>query len=231
MNNYSFFGYHPLSRVIIVTGHYGSGKTNVALNLAYALRERGEKVTVVDFDIVNPYFRAADDIKTMEKLGITAVIPEYANTNVDVPSLPPDIFAVFESDGYVIFDVGGDDDGAAALGMYRAYFQRKGYELLYVINKYRPLTEQSSDALELLRDIERSSRLKCTAIVNNSNIGEATEKASLYDSQYFARKISGDSGLPIAFSASFEREDLKKPDGELLIMKNVTKRAWDAGGE
>ena len=107
---------------IVVVGHYGSGKTEFALNLAFKLKEMGEKVTIVDLDIVNPYFRTKDAEKELIEAGIDIIAPVYANTNVDVPALPPNIYAAFEKEGYVIFDVGGDDDGATVLGRFKGQF-------------------------------------------------------------------------------------------------------------
>ena len=125
---------HSLQKRIVVVGHYGSGKTEFSLNLAFRLREQGEKVTIVDLDVVNPYFRTADAVKELKAQGIRVIVPEYANTNVDVPALPPDIFAAFETEGTVIFDVGGDDDGAIVLGRFFSRFQETPYDMLGAVS-------------------------------------------------------------------------------------------------
>ena len=159
---------------IVVVGHYGSGKTEFALNLAFKLRETGEKVTIVDLDIVNPYFRTKDAEKELTEAGIEIIAPVYANTNVDVPALPPNIYAAFEKEGYVIFDVGGDDDGATVLGRFKGQFDAAEYDMIGVVNTKRPLTTTSEEIVESLAAIERVSRLKFTGIVNNTNISDET---------------------------------------------------------
>lgn len=159
---------------IVVVGHYGSGKTEFALNLAFKLKEMGEKVTIVDLDIVNPYFRTKDAEKELTESGIDIIAPVYANTNVDVPALPPNIYAAFEKEGYVIFDVGGDDDGATVLGRFKGQFDASEYDMLGVVNTKRPLTTTKEEIVESLSAIERVSRLKFTGIINNTNISVET---------------------------------------------------------
>ncbi len=159
---------------IVVVGHYGSGKTEFALNLSFKLRETGEKVTIVDLDIVNPYFRTKDAEKELSEAGIDIIAPVYANTNVDVPALPPNIYAAFEKEGYVIFDVGGDDDGATVLGRFKGQFDAAEYDMLGVVNTKRPLTTTKDEIVESLSAIERVSRLKFTGIINNTNISVET---------------------------------------------------------
>ena len=157
-----------LPRLVAVVGHYGSGKTTVAVNMAMRYARAGERVAVVDFDIVNPYFRTADSRDMLESAGVHCVVPPLANTNVDVPALPAEIYSLFAGSGgaarfdRVIFDVGGDD-GAVALSAYRAHFYREPHALLYVVSMYRPLTATPEAAAELLGEIEalRPARHAC----------------------------------------------------------------------
>ena len=103
----------PSSRVIVIVGNYGSGKTELSLNLALKMAERGEQVTLVDLDIVNPYFRSSERTELLNEHGIKVYAPSFAMTTVDIPSLPADIQAVFaDKSRRVIFDVGGDDTGS-----------------------------------------------------------------------------------------------------------------------
>ena len=154
-----------LEKIIVVTGHFGAGKTNFAVNLAKEAKKTGRPVTLIDLDIVNPYFRAADDKGELEELGIRCIIPDFANTNVDIPTLPPEIYSALEAyenpdyDGVTIFDVGGDN-GAAALGMYEKWFREYPYSMLYCCSLYRPLTEEPEDAVGCMREIEYYSRLR-----------------------------------------------------------------------
>ena len=102
-----------LAQCIIVCGHYGAGKTNLTVNLALLAAGAGERVTVVDMDIVNPYFRTADFTGLFREAGVRLLAPVYANTNLDLPVLPPSVGAAVSSGrGRVLLDVGGDDDGA-----------------------------------------------------------------------------------------------------------------------
>ena len=119
-----------MKRITIVTGHYGSGKTNFAVNLAVDLCRKGKSVVLVDLDIVNPYFRSADFKEQLTEMGIEMICPVYANTNLDIPALGADIYSVFNKDDgrYIIFDVGGDDAGAAALGRYSHLIQQEEFE-------------------------------------------------------------------------------------------------------
>ena len=156
-------------------GHYGSGKTNLAVNLALRLADAGEKVTIVDFDIVNPYFRTADFAKLFEERGVTLAASMYANTIWDIPAISFDMERMAYEDGYLIIDVGGDDAGAIGLGRYAEGFSAyvpDQLDMWYVVNRYRYLTEEPQETLELMYEIEAVSRMHSTGIVNNSNLGE-----------------------------------------------------------
>ena len=126
-------------RIHIICGHYGCGKTNLALNLALTLRRKGEKVTVADLDIVNPYFRTADYKEVLEKQGVRVICPHSAGTTIDAPQINAEIFSIFDRpEGHVVIDVGGDDAGAAALGRFKRQIEAAGgCEMLYVVNRYR----------------------------------------------------------------------------------------------
>ena len=163
-----------MKRITLFAGHYGSGKTNIAVNYALYLKSLGENVVIADLDIVNPYFRTKDAEKELTEAGIDIIAPVYANTNVDVPALPPNIYAAFEKEGYVIFDVGGDDDGATVLGRFKGQFDASEYDMLGVVNTKRPLTTTKEEIVESLSAIERVSRLKFTGIINNTNISVET---------------------------------------------------------
>lgn len=176
-----------LEKITVVTGHYGSGKTNLAVNLAMDLRRAGKQVVLVDLDIVNPYFRSADFKTQLQEMGIDMICPVYANTNLDLPSLSPMVYSVFaaQDDRYVILDVGGDDAGAAALGRFAAMIKEHPWKMLYVVNRYRYLTQEPQQAVEILREIEATSRLEVTAVVNNSNLGGLTGKEDILSSEAF----------------------------------------------
>ena len=184
---------------IIVTGHYGSGKSNISVNLAIEYAKKYKKVYLIDCDIVNPYFRSADSKELLEANGVALIAPLYANTNLDIPALPADIQRVFATDCIAIWDIGGDDSGAIVLGRYADSIMKDGYEMYYVLNFYRPLTENSDEMTSLMYEIERSSHLKCTALINNSNLGIETSVSDISATFAEAASVSEKTGLPLKY--------------------------------
>ncbi|MBO5060705.1 MAG: hypothetical protein J6C82_07320 [Clostridia bacterium] len=188
-----------MKRITLFAGHYGSGKTSIAVSWAKHLKKQGFNVAIVDLDIVNPYFRTKDSEKELEDAGIELICSEYANTNLDAPALPKEIYtAINDREKHLVIDVGGDDRGAVALGRYTPdILEENSFEMLFVANCYRPLTKTAEDALEIMREIEQASHLPFTAIVNNSNIGDATTSDEVKSSQDFIENLSKLSGLPV----------------------------------
>lgn len=214
------------SKITVITGHYGCGKTNVAVNIALRLAEEGKKVTVVDLDIVNPYFRTADFGGLFDKNGVKLVTPMYANSNLDIPALSFDLSAIVQGEGYVVIDVGGDPEGAVALGRYGDLLKnRSDVRLYYVVNKYRYLTSTPEEAVELLEEIKEASGLTCSGIINNSNLGKLTERKTVADSIEYAEKVAEAAGAPLIFTCS-EKENL---DGIIPSFPSqiYVKPAWE----
>ncbi len=197
-------------RVYIIAGHYGSGKTNIAVNLAYSLAENGKKVRIADLDIVNPYFRTADSESELLSRGIELISPEFANTNLDLPALPPQTYSLFQNrQSIAIIDLGGDDRGAYALGRFAPMIEEENnYEMCFVVNFYRPLTRKAEEALEVMREIEEACKIKFTAIINNSNLGELTTKEAVIDSQEETARLVNLSGLKLLFTSTEENLDM-----------------------
>ena len=193
-------------RVTLFAGHYGSGKTNIAVNYALHLKEKYEKVVITDLDIVNPYFRTADSLDELTKAGIKLISSEFANSNVDLPALPQDVYSILDDKSAVaILDIGGDDRGAYALGRYEtAIREENDYEMLFVFNMYRPLTPDAMSAFEVMKEIELAGKIKFTAIVNNSNLGVLTTKEDVIASQESANELSRLSGLPVKMTTVSE---------------------------
>lgn len=189
---------------ILITGHYGTGKSNIAVNLALA-SAKTKKTILVDLDIVNPYFRSADNTDILEKAGVRVLTTNFANTNIDAPSLPAAIYSVFSSDATVIWDIGGDDAGAIALGRFADKIKEDGYSCLYVINKFRPLTETAADMTEYLTAIEETSRLKITGIINNSNLGSETDISTLESGLKEADSLVDRTGIQLISSTADKR--------------------------
>lgn len=196
---------YDFANTIAITGHYGSGKTNIAVNLAIDFAGKGFKVCIIDLDIVNPYFRCADFERLFKNNGIRLISPLFANTNLDIPALCLDIEAIIDNYDKVILDVGGDDLGALALGQYSSILSQKGYNMLYVINKYRFLTRTPQETVELMQNIEHSAGLKATGIINSSNLGESTTADEVEDSIAFAEKCAKEAGIPLLFTAAMKK--------------------------
>lgn len=193
-------------RITILCGHYGSGKTNIAVNMAMKLKESNDRVSIADLDIVNPYFRTKDSKEELEAAGIKLICSEYAGTNVDIPALPPEMYSLTDDkDTIAILDIGGDDRGALALGrLSPAIIEENNYEILAVINKFRPLTPDAESTIEVLREIESAMSMKFTGLINNSNLGELTEPDDVLDSVEYANEVSRLSSLPIVMTCASE---------------------------
>jgi len=209
-------------RITLFAGHYGSGKTNIALNYARFLKRGGRAVTVADLDIVNPYFRTKDSAAELAAEGIDLVVSDYANSNVDFPALPKEIYALVGSDDeggaqeasdvqasdhpkvrHVVMDIGGDDRGALALGRYVPDIRAENdYEMLAVVNAARPLTRTPEDTVEVLREIEAACALPFTGIVNNTNLGQKTTVADVLASLPYADAIAAQMELPVRFTCA-----------------------------
>ena len=194
-------------RITILCGHYGTGKTNVAVNLALAMAKTGENVTVADLDIVNPYFRTLDSAAAFDEAGIRLICSRFANTNVDLPSLPPDLYAITDDKSHrVVIDVGGDDSGAMVLGrLAPAILEEGSYDMYLVVNRYRPLTPDVPSTIEVMGEIEAASRLTFTGIVNNSNLGAETTAADVLASVDYAAELAKAAGLPLVATTVEER--------------------------
>ena len=202
------------ARITVICGHYGCGKTNLALNLALDEAAKGERVTVADLDIVNPYFRSSEYGGLLEEHGIRLIAPVFAGTTLDTPTLPPELYSLFEpSAGKVFIDAGGDDAGVTALGGLHELLEEAGYQMLYVINRYRVLSQTPEEALALLREIETASRLKATGLVNNSHLGVETTLETLLGGLDFAHKTAELTGLPLLYSTA---PDFALKPGETL---------------
>ena len=192
-----------MKRITLFAGHYGSGKTNIALNYARHLKKAaGTKVAIADLDIVNPYFRTKDSKDALAADGIELVVSDFANSNVDFPALPKETYALLaEQDKLLVIDVGGDDRGALALGRYVDDIRASNdYEMLGVINFSRPLTRTPEDAVEVLREIEYACKLPFTGLVNNTNLGQESSAANVLESMSLAKRTAELMNIPLRFT-------------------------------
>jgi hypothetical protein len=194
------FAAASLSRLTIITGHYGVGKTNLSLNLARDVRAEVERVTLVDLDIVNPYFRSTDNQAFLDARDIEVLGPVHGASNLDTPSLSPGIDRAIRVAGEghaVLIDVGGDPDGARALGRFSALIDAKPHQTLFVVNLCRPEAASVADNLALLRGIEETSGLLVTGIFGNTHLKEFTTAAGIVKAVGPTRALAEAAGLPL----------------------------------
>ena len=203
-------------RITLLAGHYGSGKTNIAVNLAEKLSRERRNVAIADLDIVNPYYRTLDSRERLDHAGVRLIVSKYANSNLDIPALPQDMYAVTDDRSLsCILDVGGDDRGALALGRIAPKIrQENDYDMLLVVNRFRPLTRTAEDVLEVMQEIEAAGGLRFTGIINNSNLGADTTEETVLSSVEFGKDCSGITCLPLVFT-SIEESLLAKLDGKV----------------
>ena len=188
-------------RLFLFAGHYGSGKSEIAVNFALGLARIG-MAAIVDFDIINPFFRTAGARGALEQSGVRVIAPIYANTNVDVPALPAEISALFDDKRYKsVFDVGGDSAGAKAVSRYHAEFTSEPYENFFVFNIRRPMTSDIAGIINIFEEIQGSARLPFTSIVNNTNLMSQTREEDLLEGVDAAVELSKRLSLPVSFSA------------------------------
>ena len=191
-----------MKRITVFSGHYGSGKTNVALSVALGLARSGQSVTVADLDIVNPYFRTKDSARELEKAGIELICSDYANTNVDIPALPQSMYAITDDRSRkVVVDLGGDDRGALALGrLAPAILEENDFDLFAVINMFRPLTKTAEETVGVMQELEAASGLRFSGLVNSANLGEETTPETVLSSLPYAEETARLTGLPIVMT-------------------------------
>ncbi len=218
-----------MKRITLFAGHYGSGKTNLAINYALSLAAGGRRVVMADMDIVNPYFRTKDSEAELEAHGIRVLSSLYANTNLDAPAMPASFYGIFEDKtSYAVLDIGGDDRGASALGRYAASIREEGdYECIFVANAYRPLTRTPAEALAVLLEIEAAGGVPFTAIAGNSNLGEQTTADTVLGARAYTEELSRLSGLPVVLWAV--RRDLVPALGgqmDLLFPLDLQKKYY-----
>lgn len=185
-------------RVAIFAGHYGSGKTNIAVNYALWLKQQGKDVLIADLDIVNPYFRTKDSLEELQAANIEVISSPFANSNVDVPGLPEAMYRICRDKRYhAVVDVGGDDQGAVALGRYTPeLLEENSYDMFFVANAMRPLTRDPKDALEVMREIEAAGGIRFTGIINNANLATETDEEVVMAGERYCKTLSEISGLP-----------------------------------
>lgn len=218
-------------RIRIITGHYGSGKTEFAVNYAFALASSGKKTAIVDLDIVNPYFRSREIEPEFDKKGIKVISSSIKGLAGDLPALSPEIFTAFQNKSYeVVFDVGGDKVGATALGRFHTYLDEEPYDMMIVINANRHQTSTVDDAIRYIRSIEEGSRQKATCIVNNTHLCGETTIDEILKGQELCEKVSKTLSLPLKYVAverSLVDKMPKDIQGEIFPIDIYMKKPWE----
>ena len=238
------------NRLTIISGAFGTGKTEIAINLAIQLRQKGiPKVLLIDLDIVNVYFRSRQKAYELEKLGIHVISTQKGLENADLPALSPEIFSAFRAeninehtstrahertktdDVHAIFDLGGSDLGGVVLSRFHDDFGKIPYNHWLVVNPYRPFNLKNEDTLEIAGQIEARSRLPITGMIANPHLLDETNLAVIRNGYEQVKKITTYPLLLLSVMEKFYTEDLKQfINCPILIMKKEMKQPWEVGG-
>ncbi len=215
-------------RLTLVTGHYGTGKTEFSVNLALALAREGAPVALADLDIVNPYFRSRERRELLEAAGVRLIATSQALANADVPALPAELHAVLE-DRTVrgVLDIGGDPSGARVLARYRPRIVREDYQLLYIVNAARPEVRTAERSVEVLRAIEAVTGLACTGLVNNTHLCGETTAEDIRQGAALAEEVSRRTNIPVLYHIAEARFQDQLRDLPLFPIHIQMKKPWE----
>ena len=219
-----------MKRIQIITGHYGSGKTEYAVNLAKTLAQSRDNVVLADLDIVNPYFRSYEQTKMLEAAGVRVIVTSCGGV-ADIPALNPAVMAVFQDKSLTgVLDIGGDPIGARVLARFAHQIRSDEYDLLFVLNANRPETRDAESALAYMRSIEAESHLTVTGIVNNTHLCAETTPGEILKGAALAKELSGKTGLPVVHHA-VQKKFLSQVSDQLsepvLPMDIYMKKPWE----
>ena len=215
-------------RLTLVTGHYGTGKTEFSVNLALALAEAGERAALADLDIVNPYFRSRERRELLEAAGVRLIATSQALADADVPALPAELHAVLEDRSVRgVLDVGGDPSGARVLARYRPRILKEDYQLLCIVNAARPEVRTAERSAEYLRAIEAVAGLRCTGLVNNTHLCGETAPEDIREGAALAEEVSQITGIPVVCHTAERRFQDRLRDLPLFPMEIRMKKPWE----
>ena len=215
-------------RLTIVTGHYGTGKTEFSVNLALALAREHPDVTLADLDIVNPYFRSRERKALLAQHGVTLISSSQACTDADVPSLPPQLLGLLDDPSRRgVLDIGGDPVGARVLARFRPRIAKEDHQLLFVLNANRPEVRQRDDAIRYLRSIEAVTGLSCTGIVNNTHLCGETTAEDIRKGAVLAAAVAEETGIPLLCHTALETLAGELEDLPLFPIRIYMKKPWE----
>jgi len=219
-----------LKAVTVICGHYGTGKTNLSVNLAADAANAGKNVTLIDMDTVNPYFRSSDHAGMLRGIGVKVISPVFANTNVETMSIPPEMLSSID-DGTVIIDAGGDDTGATILGRFSDAIKSREYDMWYVVNRYRSMVSDAETSAGMLNAIEAASRLSVTGIVNNSHLKEETTAEMIAGSMEYAKRTAELANVPLKFTTcSYDMAEQLSQIGSMYPIRIYVRTPWENEG-
>ena len=218
------------NRIRVIVGHYGSGKTEFAVNYVVKLAEQGKKVALADLDVVNPYFRSREKSEELEKLGIKVLGSSVKGSAVDVPSISAEVVTPLQDESYeAILDVGGDPAGARVLGRYYNYFQEGKYDMLFVVNTNRPETQTVENTIRYIKEIERVSRAKVTGLINNTHLLKSTTVEDVLSGQTLVEEVAQTLNIPVKYVSALEKVANELPagiKGEIFPITLYMREEW-----
>ena len=221
-------------RLKIIIGAYGSGKSEISVNLALEMRKTApeDKILLADLDIVNPFYRSADAAGVLEENNIRLISPMYANSNVDAPVLSGEVYVIFDDDSYRgVFDIGGEDMGATILGSMRSRLDNIGAELLMAVNTRRPFTSTADEIIIMASELQEASKMKITGLINNTNILEQTTAQDVIEGEKILLEVSQKTGIPLVLTTVMEgvmseKELLQIKTPEVIQMRRTINYAY-----
>lgn len=221
-------------KIIIIVGGYGSGKSEVAVNLACYLKANQKyDISIADLDIINPYFRSREAINALTELGIKSIVPEGGQFYADLPIVLPEIKGAIEknNDDLLILDVGGDDAGSRVLSSLFDAFKNVEYDMLLVLNARRPFTSNLEESVKMINKIETTSRLKFSGLISNTHLMENTTEEIILEGVTLARQVSKELNLPLLFVSGLknilDKIDKNKLKEAILPLERQLLKPWE----